>query len=140
MEIKDYVRPLKRLAKIPHTQLGGVACFFIKNHAIISSGINHNPTGKPMDIISDGKTIAHPAVVHAEIAAITAASQNHIDLTDSTLLLTTAPCIKCARAIAHTHIKALYYLYDWWDQAALDLLRAQNIKIIKLKEITHAKN
>jgi len=131
MEILDFFAPLKKLAKIPQTKLGGVACFFIKNGAIISSGINHNPSGGPMDQEVGGKIIAHPDVIHAEIAAIQAAKENGVNLTGSTLLLTMSPCLQCAEAIVETHIDQLHYLYDWWDKAALDLLRKNDIKIVK---------
>ena len=135
MEIKDLIKPLKRMAKIPKAKLGGVACFFIKNEAIISSGINHNPTGGPMEDEIDGKFVARPEVLHAEITAIQSAKKNNVDLTGATLLLTMSPCIKCAKEILETGISELHYLYDWWDKAALEIIRDQGITIKKIKEI-----
>ena len=129
-----FIAPLKRLAKVPKAQLGGVACFFLKNNAIISSGINYNPTGGPMETEVNGKLVSHPAVIHAEIAAIASAEANQIDLTGSTLLITMSPCIKCAKVIARTGIRELVYLYEWWDKASLDLLREHDIIITKWEE------
>jgi dCMP deaminase len=134
-EIGIFIKPLKNLAKTVQAKLGGVACFFIKNGAIISSGINHNPTGGPLEdeieTVENGKTvrkiITRPEVVHAEITAIKAARQNGVDLTGSTLFLTMSPCIACAREIAKTGISDLCYLYEWWDKASLDLLRENGI-------------
>ena len=134
MEIKDLIGPLKKLAKVPQAKLGGVACFFIKNGSIISSAINHNPTGGPMEEIVDGKLVALPEVLHAEVAAIQKAKENKVDLAGATLLATTAPCMKCACAVSKTKISELYYLYDWWDKATLDVLRKVGIKVKKLGE------
>lgn len=134
MEIKDFIAPLKRLAKVPKAKLGGVACLFIKNGAVISSGINHNPTGGPMEDEIDGKIITRPEVIHAEITAINAAKTNGIDLTGSVLLLTMSPCINCAKVIAKTGISELYYLYEWWDKASLDLLEEHGITVHKIEE------
>lgn len=132
--IQDYISPLKRLAKIPQAQLGGVACFFIKNGAIISSGINHNPTGGPMEMMLDGKLISRPEVIHAEIDAIQKAARNSVDLSGATLIVTMSPCIKCAHEITKTGINELKYLYEWWDAAALNTLREHGIRTEKIKE------
>jgi dCMP deaminase len=134
MELKDFIAPLKRLAKVPEAKLGGVACFFIKNGSIIGSGINHNPTGGPMEDEVDGKPVSRPEVIHAEITAIQTAKKNGVNLTDSVLLLTMSPCINCAREIAKTGISELHYLYEWWDKASLDLLKEHGITVNKIEE------
>ena len=133
IENQQLVAPLKKLAKVPQSALGGVACFFIKQGAIISSGINHNPTGEPMDQLVDGKLVTMPGVIHAEVAAIRAAAKNKVDLSGATLLVTMSPCIKCAREIVKTGISELGYLYEWWDKAALSILRDYGIKVQKLE-------
>lgn len=135
MVIYDFVAPLKKLVKVSQSELSNVACFFIKNGAIISSGINHNPAGGPMETEIDGKLVSLPEVVHAEIAAIEAAKKNKIDLTGSILLLNISPCIKCAKEVAKTGITDLYFLYEWWDKAALKFLVEHNIKVHKIKEL-----
>ncbi len=131
---KDLVKPLKKLAKASQSKIGGVACFVVKNGAIVSSGINHNPTGESMEYVVDGKLISRPEVIHAEIGAIQAAAQNNIDLSGATLLLNMSPCIKCANEIIKTGIYELGYLYEWWDKAALEMLREHGIRVEQLKE------
>lgn len=121
-DYSDFVGPLKKLAKVPHAKLGGVACFVIKNGAIVSSGINYNPTGEPMEYEVDGKLVSRPEVIHAEVAALTAAEHNAVDISGATLFVTMSPCIKCASTLAATNIYEVAYLYDWWDKAALDIL------------------
>ena len=130
----DLIKPLKKLAKVSQAQLGGVACFIVKNGVIVSSGINYNPTGEPMEDMMDGKLVSRPEVIHAEAAALRAASKNEVNITGSTLLVTMSPCITCAKEIALTSIRAVVYLYDWWDKAALDILAQAGITTHKLTE------
>lgn len=134
LNIQDLLAPLRRLAKVSQAKLGGVGCFIVKNGAIVSSGINYNPTGEPMEQIVDGKLVSRPEVIHAEVAAIRAAEANAVDLSGTTILLNMSPCIKCAREITQSGISELCYLYEWWDKAALDILREGGIKVKKLKE------
>ena len=128
------IAPLKKLAKVPQATLGGVACFFVKNGAIISSGVNYNPTGEPMEHVVDGKIATRPEVVHAEVAAIKLATENGVDLTGSTLLVTMSPCINCAPEIAKTGIRDMKYLYEWWDKASFEILHDANINTQQIKE------
>lgn len=130
----DLIAPLKKLAKTSQAQLGGVACFIVKNGAVVSSGINYNPTGEPMEDMIDGKLVSRPEVIHAEVAALKAATLNGVDLENAALLLNMSPCIKCASEIAKTNIREVKYLYEWWDKAALDILHEAGINTEQLKE------
>ena len=134
MEISDLIKPLKKLAKTSKARLGGTACFAIKNGAIISSGVNHNPTGEQMEDEVDGKLVSRPEVIHAEVATINAARKNDVDLTGAVLLMAMSPCINCAREICGTGAKEIYYLYEWWDAASIKMLNEHGIKTVKLKE------
>lgn len=129
---QDLIAPLKKLAKVSQAKLAKVACFVVRDGVIISSGVNHNPTGGPMEDFVDGAWVSRPEVVHAEITAIQAATANRVDLKGTTMLLTVSPCINCAREIAKTDIGKVCYLYDWWDAAALDILHASDIATTKL--------
>lgn len=134
MSNQDFIKPLKKLSKTSKAKLCDVGCFFVKNGAIISSGVNHNPTGEPMEHVVNDMLVSRPEVVHAEIAAINAAKKNDVDLTGSTLMITMSPCIKCAKEVIKTGITELNYMYEWWDKAALELFRKNGIKLKQLKE------
>lgn len=134
MRDRDLIVPLKKLTKVSQAKLAKVACFIIKNGAVVSSGINYNPTGEPMEDLVDGEWVSRPEVVHAEVAALQAAKINHIDLEDATLLLTMSPCISCAREIVASDVRRVSYLYDWWDKAALNILHDGGVITKKLKE------
>lgn len=134
VENRDLFTILKKLAKVSKATLGGVACFFVKNGAVISSGLNYNPTGEPMEELVEGKLVSRPEVIHAEVAAIRAAADNAVDLSGATMLLTMSPCVKCAGEIAKTGIAELQYLYEWWDKAGLNIVQEAGINVEQLKE------
>lgn len=133
VEIDDLIGPLKKMAKTSKAKLAGVACFVVKNGAIVSSGVNYNPTGESMEYEVDGKLVSRPEVIHAEVAALQAAVQNGINLAGATMLLNMSPCVKCATAIAKTDIKNVLYVYEWWDKAGLGILHGAGIKTEKIK-------
>lgn len=130
---EDFLGPLKKLAKTSKAELGGVSCFIIKNGAIVSSGINYNPTGESMETLVNGKLVSRPEILHAEIAALQAAAKNHVDVNGATLLLNMSPCINCAREIAKTDIREVQYVYEWWDKAALDILHDGGVTTRQVK-------
>lgn len=132
--MEDLFAPLRRLAKTSKAQLAGVACFIVKNGAIISSGVNYNPTGEAMESLVNGKLASRPEVIHAEVAALQAAERNAVDVRGATLVLNISPCIRCAHEIAQSGIADVCYLYDWWDAAANDILRASGVSVKKMKE------
>jgi dCMP deaminase len=132
--LSDLIGPLKKLAKTSRAELGGVACYIVKNGAIVSSGVNYNPTGEAMEELIDGKLVSKPEVIHAEIATFQAAAANGIDLSGATLLLNMSPCINCAREITKTDIREVKYLYEWWDKAGLNILHEAGISTEQLKE------
>lgn len=134
LDEQDLLAPLRRLAKVPQAKLGGVACFITRHGAIVSSGINYNPMGGPMEQIIDGKLVSRPEIIHAEVAALQAAAANHVAIEGSTMLLTMSPCIACARAIAASTIAKVHYVHEWWDKAGLDMLRASGIEVRQVKE------
>lgn len=134
MNNRDFIKPLKKLSKTSKAKLCGVGCFFVKNGAVISSGVNHNPTGEPMECEVDGKLVSRPEVVHAEISAIESAKKNNINLKGSTLLITMSPCLGCAKEIIKTGIVELNYMYEWWDKASIKLLEKNGIKVKQFKE------
>ncbi len=131
---QDLLGSLRRLAKVSQAQLGGVACFITKNGAIVSSGINYNPTGEPMEQLVEGKLVSRPEIIHAEVAALQAAASNGIKLDGATMLLTMSPCIACAHAITRSEVREVRYVHAWWDKAGLDILHEDGVNVQQLKE------
>lgn len=120
-----------------------VGCIIEKNGAIISSGYNGVPQGKKtcckhahdenwllhlpqrghhIYTLNQEKRPLHSAwsaknEVHAEINAIMNCAKNGISLLGANMWCTASPCPDCAKAIANSGIKKLYFCeaYDRGD-------------------------
>jgi dCMP deaminase len=80
----------------------------------------------------DGTWTSPPTVSHAEERCISQAAKEGIALNGATMLVSLSPCMACSRLILNSGIKELHYIDDWWDQQALDFLRSNGVKVIKL--------
>lgn len=89
-------------------------------------GFNGSPKGTCNDCEENG--ITKPEVIHAEMNAI---FKGNRDLTDSTLYVTTLPCIKCASALIQKGISRVYYLEEYHDLSSIEYLNKYGIKVSK---------
>ena len=69
--------------------------------------------------------------LHAEINALLGAKLDYMRI-PAVMLISKAPCVSCAAAIANAGIKHVYYLDDYSCTAGLDLLAAHGIGTTKL--------
>ncbi len=111
-----YMSLAAQLAERSHCVKMKVGAVLTKDTRIISLGYNGPPagthncdeewpeTGCPRD--SKGSC---SLALHAEQNAILYAAKNKVDLQDSTLYVTLAPCIACARVIYSVGIKKVFF-------------------------------
>lgn len=89
--------------------------------------------GGPMEVEKvDGSWTSPPTVSHGEEHCIALAAKEGVPLQGATMIVSVSPCMMCARLIINSGIKEVHYLDDWWDQNALDFLRANNVRVVKL--------
>ena len=129
-------------SKDPKTQVGAA---IIKDKHVLSVGYNGTPKGMsddemPWDSIgeetNDLLKIKNSFVIHAEANAL-----NNLpigtDLTGASMYVTLSPCPECAKRIAQTGIKTVYYLRDYkkTDQFLLTkaIFKYANINLTKLE-------
>ena len=101
-------------SKDPSTQVG--ACIVNRNKRIIGIGYNGFPTGcsddeLPWNREGDFLDTKYPYVCHAELNAITNATNRH-DLDGATLYVSLYPCNECAKLIVQAGIREVVYLSD----------------------------
>jgi cytidine/deoxycytidylate deaminase len=75
-------------------------------------------------------------VLHAEANAITKLARSNNNSDGSTLYVTAAPCIECAKLIIQAGIKRVVYGEKYRLEEGLDLLRRANIEVIFLNPDT----
>jgi dCMP deaminase len=114
-----------------------VGAVFTKDNRIITTGYVGSPSGEPhcLDVgclIGPNKGCIR--TVHAEQAAIEFADRYAIPVNDSTLYVTLAPCLNCAKILIARGIKKVVYGKPYRDTTGLDLLKFSGIECILYKE------
>lgn len=126
-----YLRMARIWAENSYCQRRKVGALVVKDKMIISDGYNGMPSGFE-NICEDESNVTKPYVLHAEANAITKLARSSNNSEGSTLYVTAAPCIECAKLIIQAGIKRVVYGEKYRLDDGLKLLRKANIEIIYL--------
>ena len=126
-----YLRMARIWAENSYCQRRKVGALVVKDKMIISDGYNGTPIGFE-NICEDESNVTKPYVLHAEANAITKLARSSNNSEGSTLYVTAAPCIECAKLIIQAGIKRVVYGEKYRLDDGLKLLRKANIEIIYL--------
>lgn len=106
-----------------------VGALIVKDKMIISDGYNGTPSGFE-NVCEDENNVTKPYVLHAEANAITKIARSGNNSEGSTLYVTDAPCIECAKLIIQSGIKRVIYARDYRLTDGIDLLRRAGIDAV----------
>ncbi|MBT4652746.1 MAG: hypothetical protein HOA85_01345 [Candidatus Pacebacteria bacterium] len=117
-----------------------VGAVIFRNEEILLSGHNqHTPTeyetayeGDPRANFHKGEYLKVSTAVHAEALLIAKAAKKGISLEGAELLVTTFPCPVCAKQIAHSGIKKVYFIEGYSVLDGERILRNYDIEIEKI--------
>lgn len=152
-ELQDYLNisnkefdqmMMKTAAKESHKSddwwrhVGGV---IVKDNAVVLSDHNqHVPTeyeayyeGDPRANFHKGEHLKVSTAIHVEAYLIAQAAQKGISLEGSDLYVTTFPCPVCAKQIAYSGIKRVFFREGYGVLDAEKILTRNNIKLIQVK-------
>jgi dCMP deaminase len=110
-----------------------VGALIVKEKMIISDGYNGTPSGFE-NICEDEDNVTKPYVLHAEANAITKVAKSHNSSENSTLYVTTSPCMECAKLIIQSGIKRVVYCNRYHKTDGLDLLKRAGIEIVYIDQ------
>ena len=148
----------ERFAKLSSAKRLKVGAIVVKDDRIISIGYNGMPAGwdnncedtifvldeevMGTNMASLGytqtdkgnwvKTKTKPEVIHAEANAIAKLAKGNESGDGSTMFLTHAPCIDCAKQVYTTGIKKVYYRNSYKDSQGLDFLEKCGVEIVNI--------
>lgn len=105
-----------------------VGAILVKDQMIISDGYNGTPSGFE-NICEDENGRTYPYVLHAEANAISKVAKSNNSSLDSTLYVTSSPCIECAKLIIQAGIKRVVYAEKYRLEDGLDLLKKADIEV-----------
>ena len=106
-----------------------VGALIVKEKMIISDGYNGTPSGFE-NVCEDENNVTKPYVLHAEANAITKVAKSHNSSENSTLYVTTSPCMECAKLIIQSGIMRVVYCNRYRITDGLDLLRRAGIELV----------
>jgi dCMP deaminase len=106
-----------------------VGALIVKEKMIISDGYNGTPSGFE-NICEDENNVTKPYVLHAEANAITKVAKSHNSSENSTLYVTTSPCMECSKLIIQSGIKRVVYSNRYQKTDGLDLLKRAGIELV----------
>ena len=124
-------------ANLSHARRLKVGAVIVKDQNIISFGYNGMPAGMDNNceeelLNEDGpQLVTKPEVIHAEANAICKLARQGNSGQDSTMFLTHAPCVECAKMIVQAGIKSVYWKNSYRDTKGLDLLHKAGIDTLQ---------
>lgn len=115
-----------------------VGAVIVKDGQMLADGCNrhvpseHTPyiNGDPRDVIQAGTQSEYASSIHAEQSVIADAARRGIALEGTSIYLTTFSCPACAKLVAYSGIKHLYFATGHASLDGLDVLRANGVEII----------
>lgn len=126
---KRYLRMAQVWAENSYCKRRKVGALIVKDKMIISDGYNGTPAGFE-NICEDeeGKTKAY--VLHAEANAITKVAKSNNSSENSTLYVTTSPCLECSKLIIQAGIKRVVFAEKYRIEDGLDLLKRVGVELV----------
>lgn len=110
-----------------------VGATLAKNDRIVACGYN-GTLSKNSNICEINNTTLD-SVIHAEQNIISFCAKNGISTKNTTLYITHAPCINCAKLIVSSGIKSVYYINKYRSKDGIKLLKQNKIKCKQIKHI-----
>jgi len=129
---KRYLQMAQIWAENSYCKRRKVGALIVKDKMIISDGYNGTPAGFE-NICEDeeGKTKAY--VLHAEANAITKVAKSNNSSKNSTLYVTTSPCLECSKLIIQAGIKRVVFAEKYRIQDGLDLLQRAGVELVHIE-------
>lgn len=138
---RSVIRPVKKESEKSSDWWRRVGAAIVRNRNILLKNHNrhvpseHTPyaLGDPRDFIEAGKNSELSSALHAEQALIVEAARKGISLEGADIYVTVFPCPVCAKMIAYSGIKRVFFSSG---HASLDgeaILKAKGVKLILVK-------
>ena len=138
---KYFVDVAQRTAELSYAVRLKVGVVAARDKRIICCGYNGTPAGadntceyQEYDEQGGFFLTTKPEVSHAEENMITFAAKKGISLEGTSLYLTHAPCINCAKLIFNSGINKIIYVSQYKDDQGLRYLQKEGVEVIQYVE------
>jgi len=126
-----YMKTAETFGSLSSAKKLKVGAIVVKEDRIISIGYNGTPNGWGNECEDDDHK-TKPEVVHAEANCITKLARSVESAYGSTMYVTHAPCIECAKLIDGAGITKVFYREDFKNTKGLNFLILRGIAVEKL--------
>jgi len=120
-----------------------VGAVIVKDKRILATGYNGAPMGVRSCLergsclreelgVPSGERHEICRGMHAEQNAIIQAAYHGVRIRDSVIYVTNQPCILCAKMIINSGIRKIYYLEEYPDPLAIEILDEGKVELVKL--------
>jgi len=116
-----------------------VGCVVVKDNTIIGIGYNGMPSGWTNDCedviqLSDDtvELKTKSEILHAETNALAKIAKSTNSSEGSSLFVTHAPCLDCAKLIYQSGINSVYYRNSYRDEKGIDFLKHCKVEVSKV--------
>jgi len=128
---KAYMDVAERFAQLSSAKKLQVGAVLVKDDSIVAIGYNGSPSGWSNTCEDEnGQTL--PEIIHAEANCVAKLAKSCISGEGTTMFVTHAPCIHCAKIIYSAGIERVYYKNIYRDDAGIKFLKKCGIAIMKL--------
>ena len=138
--IDAYMDVAERFSQLSSAKRLHVGAIVVKDDRIISIGYNGMPSGWDNNCedyiqLSDDTitTKTKPEVIHSEANCLMKLTKTNQSSEGSTMFLTHAPCIDCAKQIYTAGVKSVYYRDSYKDSKGLTFLEKCSIMVVKVE-------
>ena len=128
---RSYLEMAAVWAKNSYCKRRQVGAIIVKNNMIISDGFNGTPSGFE-NICEDDNDATKPYVLHAEANAITKVARSNNSSENSTLYITSSPCMECAKLIIQAGIIRVVFSDNYRISDGIELLKRAGIEIVQI--------
>lgn len=129
---KRYLEMAKLWAENSYCERRKVGALLVKNKMIISDGYNGTPSGFE-NICEDANDKTKPYVLHAEANAITKVAKSNNSSENSTLYVTSSPCLECSKLIIQAGITRVVFTEKYRLDDGIRLLERASIEIVHIE-------
>lgn len=135
-----YISIAEEVAEMSQAKRLHVGSVLVKDNNIIAYGWNGMPSGwdnncenkQYVDKDDEYSLVTKPEVLHAESNCLMKVAKSTNSSENSTMYVTHAPCIHCAKLIHQAGVKKVYYRNTYRDELGIEFLQKCNITVEKI--------
>jgi len=131
------MKTAETFAELSHARRLHVGAIVVKDDRIISIGYNGMPAGwdnNCEDVLEDDMLKTKPEVLHAERNALDKLAKGNEGGLGSTMFITHAPCLECAKSIYGAGISQVFYRDSYRSEDGIQFLTKCSVTVTQIKK------